>query len=93
MTSADNDDFARAYSRENEYGLFNRYYEAAARGWADLLAPPLHAMTDAFAAAGLRIHTVSEPPLAPDTPQELLPPGLEERRSFMRLLFFVLEAV
>jgi len=53
---------------------------------------PLHAMADAFAAAGFRIATVSEPPPAPDTPQELLPPGLEGR-SFMCFLFFVLEAV
>lgn len=53
---------------------------------------PLHAMTDAFAAAGFRIATVSEPPPAPDTPPELLPPDFEGR-SFMCFLFFVLEAV
>jgi hypothetical protein len=50
-------------------------------------------MTDAFAAAGFRIATVSEPPPAPNTPPEVLPPGLEEGRSFMCFLFFVLEAV
>jgi hypothetical protein len=35
--------------------------------------------------------TVSEPSPARDTPPELLPPGLDGR-SFMCLLFFVLEA-
>ena len=34
---------------------------------------PLHAMTDAFTAAGFRIAVISEPPPAPDTPIELLP--------------------
>lgn len=60
---------------------------------ADLLAPAMHAMTDAFTAAGFRIATVSEPPPAPDTPPELLPPGLEEGGSFIGFLFFALEAV
>ena len=61
--------------------------------WLTFWHRPLHAMTDAFAAAGFRITTVSEPPPAPDTPPEVLPPGLEEGRSFMCFLFFVLEAV
>lgn len=52
---------------------------------------PLHAITDAFASAGFRIVTLSEPPPAPDTPPELLPPDLVEGRSFMCFLFFVLE--
>jgi hypothetical protein len=34
---------------------------------------PLHAMTDAFTAAGFRITVISEPPVAPDTPREMLP--------------------
>ncbi len=54
---------------------------------------PLHAITDAFSAAGFRIATISEPPPASDTPAELLPPDLEEGRSFMCFLFFVLESV
>lgn len=54
---------------------------------------PLHAMTDAFAAAGFRITSVSEPPPAPDTPPEVLPPGLGSGQSFICFLFFVLEAV
>ena len=35
-------------------------------------------MTDAFADAGFRVTTVSEPSHAPDTPPELLPAGLEQ---------------
>jgi hypothetical protein len=54
---------------------------------------PLHVMTDAFATAGFRIVTVSEPPPASDTPTELLPAELEVGQSFMCVLFFVLEAV
>lgn len=42
---------------------------------------PLHAITDAFAAAGFRIATVSEPPPASDTPPELLPPTWRAGRS------------
>ncbi len=53
---------------------------------------PLHAMADAFAAAGFRIATVSEPPPAPDTPAELLPPTMKGR-AFMCFLFFALDAV
>jgi SAM-dependent methyltransferase len=54
---------------------------------------PLHAMTDAFTAAGFRIAVVSEPPAAPDTPPELFPPEFEGRTTFLGFLFFVLEAV
>ena len=53
---------------------------------------PLHAMTDAFADAGFRIQTVSEPPLAPDAPGELLPEHLAGRDAFVSFIFFVLEA-
>jgi SAM-dependent methyltransferase len=61
--------------------------------WLTFWHRPLHAMTDAFAGAGFRITTISEPPPAPDTPREVLPLGLDEGRSFMCFLFFVLEAV
>jgi hypothetical protein len=54
---------------------------------------PLHAMTDAFTAAGFRIAVISEPPAAPDTPDELFPPEFEGRKIFLSFLFFVLEAV
>jgi ubiquinone/menaquinone biosynthesis C-methylase UbiE len=53
---------------------------------------PLHAMTDAFTAAGFRIMVISEPGLAPDTPRELLPDGSKDNPRFLCFLFFVLEA-
>src|SRR5688572_12464962 len=53
---------------------------------------PLHAMTDAFTNAGLRIAAISEPPFSPDTPRELLPPQFANRTAFLCFLFFVLEA-
>jgi SAM-dependent methyltransferase len=53
---------------------------------------PLHAMTDAFTAAGFRISVISEPPAAPDTPLELFLPELSGRKPFLSFLFFVLEA-
>jgi ubiquinone/menaquinone biosynthesis C-methylase UbiE len=54
---------------------------------------PLHAMTDAFTAAGFRISVISEPPPAPEA-RDLFP---EEFRnftgtSFLGFLFFVLQA-
>jgi SAM-dependent methyltransferase len=53
---------------------------------------PLHAMTDAFTRAGFTISVISEPPFLPETPRELLPPGLGDRTSFLCFLFFVLRA-
>lgn len=55
---------------------------------------PLHAMFDAFTAAGFRIAVVSEPEPAPETPPELLPSRIVsgERTAFLLFLFFVLEA-
>ena len=53
---------------------------------------PLHAMTDAFTAAGFRIAVISEPPAAPDTPRELFPPSSRAGTTFLAFLFFVLEA-
>ena len=61
--------------------------------WLTFWHRPLHAMTDAFAAAGFRVARLSEPPPAPDTPDEVLPPGLEPGTSFLCFLFFVLEAI
>lgn len=54
---------------------------------------PLHAMTDAFTEAGFRIALISEPPFSPDTPRELLPPGLGDRTAFICFIFFVLDAL
>jgi ubiquinone/menaquinone biosynthesis C-methylase UbiE len=53
---------------------------------------PLHAMTDAFTAAGFRISVISEPPPAPEA-HELFPAELEAKPRFLCFLFFVLEAV
>ena len=53
---------------------------------------PLHAMTDAFTEAGLRVSVLSEPPFSPKTPRELLPAELGDRSAFICFLFFVLEA-
>ena len=52
---------------------------------------PLHAMTDAFAEAGLRVTAIAEPPFAADTPAELIPPHLGDRAAFLSFIFFVLE--
>jgi SAM-dependent methyltransferase len=61
--------------------------------WLTFWHRPLHAMTDAFAAAGFRVAVVSEPPPAPGTPADLLPADLQKGRSFLCFLFFVLEVV
>ena len=53
---------------------------------------PLHAMTDAFTGAGFRISVISEPPVSPGTPRELLPAQLVNPTTFLCFLFFVLEA-
>lgn len=55
---------------------------------------PLHAMTDAFTAAGFRTAVVSEPPPAPEA-RELFAEELARYPSgaFLSFLFFVLEAV
>lgn len=54
---------------------------------------PLHAMFDAFAGAGFRVRLLSEPPPAPDTPPELLPPRIAngQRTAFVCFIYFVLE--
>jgi SAM-dependent methyltransferase len=53
---------------------------------------PLHAMTDAFTAAGFRIAVISEPEPAPDAPRELFPDDIAAKRRFLCFLFFVLHA-
>lgn len=49
---------------------------------------PLHAMTDAFAAAGFRITVISEPESDPAA-RDLFP---EVTSRFLSFLFFVLQA-
>ena len=52
---------------------------------------PLHAMTDAFTAAGFQISVISEPHPVPEA-RELFPDELAATPSFLCFLFFVLEA-
>ena len=52
---------------------------------------PLHAMTDAFTAAGFRISVISEPHPVPEA-RALFPDMLAEKPSFLCFLFFVLHA-
>ncbi|WNV85554.1 class I SAM-dependent methyltransferase [Umezawaea sp. Da 62-37] len=54
---------------------------------------PLHAMTDAFTAAGFRTAVISEPPPAPEA-HDLFPEDMARFPSgaFLSFLFFVLEA-
>ena len=52
---------------------------------------PLHAMTDAFTAAGFRIAVISEPEPAPAA-RELFPDDIEAKPRFLCFLFFVLQA-
>jgi hypothetical protein len=52
---------------------------------------PLHAMTDAFTAAGFRIAVISEPEPAPAA-RELFPEEMADKPRFLCFLFFVLQA-
>lgn len=80
---------------DSDYFAVTQYSEtfnfAGQEGTLTYWHRPLHAMTDAFTNAGFRISVVSEPPYASDTPREILPPALEDKRAFICFLFFVLE--
>ncbi|RDI24736.1 class I SAM-dependent methyltransferase [Lentzea flaviverrucosa] len=52
---------------------------------------PLHAMTDAFAAAGFRISSISEPPPLPEA-RDLFPGEFAHYAGAPNFLFFVLQA-
>ena len=54
-------------------------------------ARPLHAMTDAFTAAGFRVAVISEPEPAPAA-RELFPDEIAAMPRFLCFLFFVLQA-
>jgi SAM-dependent methyltransferase len=87
FTHPDEDYFAtREYSDEFEF--------AGETGVLTFWHRPLHAMTDAFTAAGFDIAVVAEPPPAADTPVELLTPRMRrgETTSFLAYIFFVLVA-
>ncbi|GAA2498685.1 class I SAM-dependent methyltransferase [Terrabacter carboxydivorans] len=53
----------------------------------------LSAMSESFTAAGFRILAISEPPVSPETPPELLPPSETDPSRFIGFIFFTLEAV
>lgn len=53
----------------------------------------LSAMSESFTAAGLRITAITEPPVSPDTPPELLPPSRSDPTRFIGFIFFTLEAI
>jgi ubiquinone/menaquinone biosynthesis C-methylase UbiE len=77
------------------FATYSYTVEWTAGGRAALLrfwTRPLHAMTDAFTTAGFRTTVISEPAVAPDTPSELLPDDMADRRRFLCFLFFVLHA-
>ncbi len=86
----------REEGREPDYFATYSYTEEWTVGGQTALlsfwARPLHAMTDAFSAAGFRILTISEPAAAPDTPRELLPDKFADNPRFLCFLFFVLQA-
>jgi ubiquinone/menaquinone biosynthesis C-methylase UbiE len=77
------------------FATYNYAVEWTADGQTALLrfwTRPLHAMTDAFTAAGFQIAVISEPAVAPDTPRELLPDDIADGRGLLCFLFFVLHA-
>ncbi|MFJ3644876.1 class I SAM-dependent methyltransferase [Streptomyces murinus] len=87
----------RQAGREAEYNYFdttNWTDEWTMGGRSALMSRwhrPLHAMTDAFTAAGFRITVISEP--APDpAARELFPEVIAAMPRFLCFLFFVLEA-
>jgi SAM-dependent methyltransferase len=85
----------QARLKPDYFATYNYTVEWTAGGQSALLrfwSRPLHAMTDAFIAAGFRISVISEPALSPDTPRELLPGDTAIRRGFPGFLFFVLHA-
>lgn len=87
FTHPDEDYFAtRSYSDEFEF--------AGETATLTFWHRPLHAMTDAFTAAGFDIAVVDEPAPSSDTPEELLTPRIRraETTSFLSFIFFVLEA-
>ena len=85
----------REAGRKTDYfATSNRTEEYNFSGQTALLSlwdRPLHAMTDAFTAAGFRIAIISEPEPAPAA-RELFPDQLAAKPRFLAFLFFVLQA-
>ncbi|MEV4053407.1 class I SAM-dependent methyltransferase [Amycolatopsis sp. NPDC049688] len=78
-------DYFEQYTWTDEFELHGR--PARMTFWNK----PLHAMTDAFTAAGFRIAAISEPHPVPAA-RELFPGDFEILDTFPSFLFFVLEA-
>ncbi len=79
----------------NYFATYNYATEWTVDGQSAVLrfwTRPLHAMTDAFTAAGFRISVISEPAVPPDTPRELLPGKVADNPRLLCFLFFVLQA-
>jgi hypothetical protein len=87
--------FHREAGRETDYfATYNWTEEWTMGGQTALMSfwhRPLHAMTDAFTAAGFRIAVISEPLPAPAA-RELFPDDLGAKSAFLCFLFFVLQA-
>ncbi|MER7417355.1 methyltransferase domain-containing protein [Micromonospora peucetia] len=86
--------YAIAYPKADYFSLTKYSEDYVMDGqtvWLTYWHRPLHAIAEAFTAAGFRIATISEPPPSPDTPAELLPPDMDSE-SFICFLFFVLES-
>lgn len=87
----------RQAGRAAEYGYFdttNWTEEWTMDGQTALISlwhRPLHAMTDAFTAAGFRITVISEPDPDPAA-RELFPEAFAAQPRFLCFLFFVLQA-
>lgn len=79
----------REYFRVTEYS--EEYDFAGTSVDLTFFHRPLSAMAASFAAAGFRIVGIHEPPADPDTPAEVLPPGLKPGGQFIGFLFFDLE--
>ncbi|SDI87713.1 class I SAM-dependent methyltransferase [Nonomuraea jiangxiensis] len=87
---------AMAGEKPSYFGTRNRVEEWTMGGQSAQMSfwdRPLHAMTEAFTAAGFRISVISEPPYVPEA-RELFPEEFRERTGtrFLSFLFFVLEA-
>jgi SAM-dependent methyltransferase len=78
-------DYFRTYKHTAEWTMGG--HTARMSFWAR----PLHAMTDAFTAAGFRITAISEPAPAPAA-RELFPDEIAASPRFLCFLFFVLQA-
>jgi SAM-dependent methyltransferase len=84
----------KAGCKADYFATSNRTEEWTMGGQTALMSfwdRPLHAMTDAFTAAGFRIAVISEPAPAPAA-RDLFPDEIAAEPRFLGFLFFVLQA-